>query len=248
MSKIKLILGDCLDKMKDIPDKSIDMILTDPPYINVVKEKWDNKNVFTDKLMIQFNRILKDNASIYVWCGIGEKSRSLVRFMGVLDDYFYFKDLITWKKQRGIGMRKGWLYTREEILWYIKHKKAKYIWNICDQYDLDDKRLFTLPNNKSDYKRWTNVWTDIPEEAGSMKSAKYHPCQKPVRALERIIKLCSNPNDVILDCFMGSGSTGLACLTTNRRFIGIEKDKDIFVIAKNRIQLHAKRKEGKQDD
>jgi site-specific DNA-methyltransferase (adenine-specific) len=231
-----LYQGDCLDVMKIIPDKSVNMILTDPPYTKIIKEEWDKKNIFSNKVMIEWDRILKDNSNIYVWCGIGEKSRSLIDFIQTLDKYFYFKDLITWKKQRGVGMKKGWLYTREEILWYIKNKKSKYTWNKNFQYDLTDKRLFSLPNNKSDYKRWTNVWTDITEEAGGMKSAEYHPCQKPVRALERIINLCSNENEIILDCFMGSGSTGVACINTNRKFIGIEKEEKYFNIGVERIK------------
>lgn len=232
---IKLLHGDCLELIKDIPDKSIDLVLTDPPYVNVVKEEWDKQNPFTYELVNELYRVCKDTGSIYVWCGIGEKSRSLLDFIPKLDSKFHFKDLITWKKQRGIGMRKGWLYTREECLWYVKNNK-QFIWNKEEQYDVTDKRLFSLPNNKSDYKRWSNVWTDIKEVAGGMKSAQYHPTQKPIEAFERIIKLhTTNENNVVLDCFMGSGTTAIACINTNRNFIGIELDDKYFEIAKRRI-------------
>lgn len=231
-----LIQGDCLEEIRKLERDSIDLVLIDPPYGKIIKEDWDkNNSPFSLELIAEFYRILKNSGNIYVWCGIGEQSKSLLDFIPILDSKFYFKDLITWKKQRGIGMRKGWLYTREEILWYVKNNK-NFFWNKDNQYNINDKRLFTLPNNKSDYKRWTNVWCDIKEVAGSMKSSTFHPCEKPVEALERIINCSTKRNDVVLDCFMGSGSTGVACINTNRNFIGIELEEKYYNIAKSRIE------------
>lgn len=108
---------DCLEGIKQLEDNCIDLVITDPPYVNVVKAEWDKHNPFTIELVNELYRVCKDSASIYVWCGIGEKSRSLLDFIPKLDTKFYFKDLITWKKQRGIGMRKRLaLYQRRNIV------------------------------------------------------------------------------------------------------------------------------------
>ncbi len=132
---IDLILGDCLDKLKEITNNSIDLIIADPPYLTT-KEYWDQKEVVDNKLSKEFYRILKATGNFYCWCGIGEKSQSLIRWFPIFSKDFIFKDLITWKKQRGIGMRRGWLYTREEIMWFVKDNK-KFIWNKKEQYSTE---------------------------------------------------------------------------------------------------------------
>ena len=232
--------GDCLEMIKQVPNESVDLILTDPPYENIIEEDWDKKgnNPFDSKLCKEFYRILKPTGSVYIWCGIGEKSRSLLKFIPILDKEFYFKDLITWKKKKGIGMRKGWLYTREECLWYVKDNK-QFFWNKENQYS-EEKRQTSNKNKcvpKSEYKRITNVWDDISEETcGNTKNKeKLHPCIKPVRLMERIIRVSTVEEQVVLDCFMGSGSVGVAALNLHRKFIGIELDEKYFNIAKERI-------------
>lgn len=231
----KIIQGDCLEVMKNIPNNSVDLICIDPPYMTT-KENWDKKEAINEELSKELYRIAKDSCSLYCWCGIGEKSQSLIRWFPIFHKDWYFKDLITWKKSRGIGMRKGWLYTREECMWFVKDNK-KFIWNKENQYDLTDKRLFSLPNNKSDYKRWTNVWTDIKELAGSMKSNPFqHFTSKPHELIERIIKVHTKQNDIVLDCFMGSGTTAVACKQLGRNFIGIELEQSYINISNERLK------------
>ena len=239
-SNIELYQGDCLEVIKKIPNESVDLILTDPPYGNIIKEEWDKKNdnPFNSELCKEFYRILKPTGNVYIWCGIGEKSRSLLSFIPILDEEFYFKDLITWKKKKGIGMRRGWLYTREECLWYVKDNK-QFFWNKDNQYS-EEKRKTSNKTKcvpKSVYKRITNVWDDISEDTcGNTKNKeKLHPCIKPIELMERIIKVSTVEGNVVLDCFMGSGSTGVACKNLNRNFIGIELDENYFKIAKERI-------------
>ena len=95
---VELLHGDCLELMKDIPDKSIDLIVIDPPYI-VTKNSWDKEEVVSDFLSkILFDKA-KEHCSLYVWCGIGEKSNSLFRWFPIFNKHWYFKDLITWEKQ-----------------------------------------------------------------------------------------------------------------------------------------------------
>jgi len=233
LNKIFLETSGQFEYLKQISDNSIDLIIIDPPYLTT-KEDWDKKEVVTEWLSKELFRVAKDSCSLYIWCGIGEKSQSLIRWFPIFNKDWHFKDLITWKKQRGIGMRKGWLYTREEIIWFVKDNK-QFIWNKKEQYDLTDKRLFSLPNNKSEYKRWTNVWIDINEEAGGMKSPQFHPTQKPIKALERIIKCHTKENDIVLDCFMGAGSTAIACQNLNRNFIGMEIYQNYIDISYKRL-------------
>lgn len=228
------------------------LIIIDPPYNEVLKNDWDQKEELNDKLIIELFRILKDTGSIYIWCGIGEKSQSLMRWWPMLSKHFFFKDLITWKKQRGIGMRKGWLYTREEIMWFVKNNK-KFIWNQNEAYSDVDKyakipKGFKMSNgeysgqylkNKDGFKRITNIWTDITEESFNTSDENRinlkHPSVKPLKAIERIIKSHTQINDIVFDCFLGSGTTCLAAKNLGRNFIGIEKDLGYFNIAQDRI-------------
>jgi len=181
---------------------------------------------------------MKDTASLYVWCGIGEKSQSLIRWFPVFSVDFHFKDLITWKKRRGIGMRKGWLYTREEIMWFVKDNK-KFVWNKEAQYGTEPnlfKKGFSGYVCKSKFKRISNVWVDIPEVLGRKKIAHYTP--KPAKALERIIMAHTKKGDIVLDCFAGSGTTGLACRALGRHFLLIELKLVFCKIAHQRLILN----------
>lgn len=225
---------DFVNILPQLESNSIDLIIIDPPYLTTNND-WDKVEVVNDFLSKELFRIAKDSASLYVWCGIGEKSQSLIRWFPIFSKYWYFKDLITWKKQRGIGMRKGWLYTREECMWFVKDNK-KFIWNIDKQYSLEKRPFNIIKNgksvNKSDFKRLTNVWTDInevgfgtcPTKFKEIKKEIKHKTPKPIELMERIILLHTKEDDIILDAFMGSNPVGKACEKLNRNFIGIDKN------------------------
>ena len=237
-----IICGDCLKVMKDIPDDSIDLIIIDPPYL-VTNEFWDKEEVVNGDLSKRLFDILKDAGSLYVWCGIGEKSQSLIRWFPIFNANFYFKDLITWKKQRGIGMRRGWLYTREEIMWFVKDNK-KFVWNKEEQYSIVERHVYgfkTLKSGKgSIFKRLSNVWGDIRECTfrANIDKAQYrgHFTPKPIEAIERIIKLHTKENDIVLDCFLGLGTTAIACIKLKRKCIGIEINPEYCKLTANRIK------------
>jgi len=242
----KIICADCKEILPDIPSESIDLVVTDPPYV-MSKEEWDVEAV-DESLVKELHRILKPTGNIYIWCGIGEKSQSLIRWFPLFSKLFHFKDLITWKKNRGIGMRKGWLYTREECMWFVKDNH-QFVWNISEQYSTE-KRPWNVYKkggamvNKSEFKRLTNVWTDINEVGFGTCPKKYHQerwkfnhfTPKPVEAIERIIKLHTKEGDVVLDCFLGSGTTAVTAKTLNRHYIGIEKNPEYCKIAQQRIE------------
>lgn len=251
----KIILGDCFEEIKKIEDNFIDLIIIDPPYLTT-SEKWDKVEIVNEELSNQLFRIAKDSCSLYVWCGIGEKSQSLIRWFPIFSKNWHFKDLITWKKQRGIGMRKGWLYTREEIMWFVKDNK-KFVWNkenqygnehrVIQKYIFKNEKKMEYLNRLNPYKRFSNIWIDINEigmgdgynihSDAIEKNKNLHFTPKPLKALERIIKCHTKENNLILDCFAGSGSTGLAAKNLNRQFILIEKEKQYYDVCLKRLDL-----------
>lgn len=142
---------------------------------------------------------------------------------------------------------------------FFGYKDTYKQWHLCskEKYDvLIDK--FKI-NEWEGFREWEDLKKEYNElrykhfpqkEHNNILSSSYkcgqklkHPCQKPIDILERLIKTSTNEDDVVLDCFMGSGSTGVACITTNRKFYGIEKDENYFEIAKNRIEETIKNKE-----
>ena len=240
---IDLRQGDCLELMKDIPDKSVDMILCDLPY-GTTACKWDNVIPF-EPLWEQYNRIIKDNGVIALF---GSEPFSTYLRMSNIKNYKY--DWI-WIKERATGFNYGRyqpLRLNENIL--IFYKKTPY-------YDskgklLDKPYTHCLPIHKSLSANMTSSGIDkdgnriYKQYTHSMKnnilyfnrvSNKHtaHPTQKPVALLEYLIKTYTNDNELVLDNCMGSGSTGIACVNTNRNFIGIELDPKYFEIAKKRI-------------
>ena len=235
--KFQLYKGDCLEIMRDIPDKSVDMILCDLPY-GTTACKWDSVIPF-EPLWEQYNRIIKDNGAIVLF---GSEPFSSALRMSNIKDYKY--DL-KWQKDQGSDFmlaKKKPLKDYEDIAVFYK-KQPTY-----------------NPQMREGFKEWTkkdsgnNVigHLDKQEKAQikqSIGNKRYpisilkfnrirnglHPTQKPVELLEWLIKTYTNENEVVLDNAMGSGSTGEACMKTNRNFIGIEQDDKYFEIAYNRI-------------
>jgi len=234
-SRFLLYHGDCLTELPKLPDESVDLIIIDPPYL-LTKEAWDQKEQVSVTLSSMLFLKAKPSCSLYVWCTIGEKNQCLLKWFPIFATQWFFKDLITWKKRRGMGTRRGWLYTREEIMWFVKDNK-RFIWNKEEQYNIEEENQFKVGFSGykclSKFKRFTNVWTDIPEILGKKGITHFTP--KPLQALERIIKAHTKPGDIVLDCFMGSGSTGVACKRLGRHFVGIEIAEEFFNLAQDRI-------------
>lgn len=196
-----------------MPDKSVDLILTDPPYAinyqsNYRKTKFEkikNDDCINYKWLDEAKRILKDTGALYFftrWDVYPEWKRCI-------DGKFKIKNCIVWfKRGGGLGdLKKGYIYNHEFII-YCAEKKHR----------LNGKRR-----------------NDVFEFSKDNPTKYVHPTQKPVELLTEIIERSSNEGGVVLDCFMGSGSTGVACINTNRQFIGIELDETYFEIAKQRI-------------
>ena len=226
----KLIHGTWQEELPKLEDNSVDLIIIDPPYL-ITKEKWDKEEQVTEILSKNLFRILKPNGNFYCWGSVGEKNQLLIDWLYMFKNTgWYFKDWITWKKQRGMGNRRGWLYTREEILWFVKDNK-RFIWNKENQY-----HDFCGASNESKKRfkngvglRISNVWQDIMEEKLNGKNIKaLHFTPKPLKAIERIVLAHTKENDVVLDCFLGSGTTMQVCNELNRNCIGIEKNLEYY--------------------
>ena len=223
MKKFELWHGDCLELMKNIPDGSVDLVLTDPPYgmsfkSNYRKEKYneiqnDKSLEWLERYISECYRVLKNNSAIYCFCSW----HNVDVFKQAIEKKFKVKNILIWEKNNtSMGDLKGSYAPKYEMIIFA-HKGRKLL-------------------NGFRY-------ADIIK--ASRTGNKKHPTEKPVDLLETFIKNSSDENTVVFDGFMGSGSTGVACVNTNRRFIGIELDGVYFNIAKERIEkeIIAKQKE-----
>lgn len=236
---VDLRQGDCLKLIKDIKDKSVDMILSDLPYSTNKRKttwnKWDSE-INLEELWKEYNRIIKDNGAIVLF------GQDLFSAKLILSNEKNYKYKWIWQKEMGTGflnVKRMPLRNHEEILVFYKKqctynpqmrkgtpyiiKKGGKSKNYCNS----DKIVTTI--NKGE--RFPLTILRFDRETG------LHPTQKPVALLEYLIKTYTNENEIVLDSFMGSGSTGVACIRTKRKFIGIEIDENYFNIAKKRIEM-----------
>jgi len=234
---MQLIHGDCLEKMKDIPNKSIDMILCDLPY-GTTACKWDTVIPF-EPLWKQYKRIIKDRGAIVLF---GSEPFSSYLRMSNIKDYKY--DWVWNKKLAGNGiLAKVQPLKIHEIISVFNSGIYKPIMTTGKMR----RKAYDMKNSKMEYgnifkKESTNDQyypLSIQEYGiGNMRIGRLHPTQKPVALLEYLIKTYTLEGETVLDNTMGSGSTGVACVNTKRKFIGIEKDDKYFEIAKKRIEDH----------
>ena len=237
MPKIELIQGDCLEKMKDIPDKSIDMILCDLPY-GTTACKWDMIISF-ELLWKQYNRIIKDNGAV-VLTATNPFSSVLVS-----SNLKGFKHEWIWQKEIGVGFQVAKyrpMQEHEHVLVFTKNGERVNYYPIKEKRDKPIKSKGASTKSGSspiDYLNNINI-TYVDRYPTSIKrfqrdNNKIHPTQKPVALLEYLIKTYTLEGETVLDNCMGSGTTGVACKNLNRNFIGIELDPEYFKIAEKRI-------------
>lgn len=224
----KLFHDNCLEIIKRIPNESIDLILTDIPY-NISKEnnfktmkdregrngidfgEWDK--VFNTESLINIVPLIKSGGSLVTFCSFEQYSELCQTFKGSLT----LKDRFVWEKSNPMPRNCDRRYVNniELCVWFVK-EKGKWTFNRqSDKYD--------------------SCVLKYPSESGA-RNTRYHSCQKNLNLIEELVLRHSNPNNIILDPFMGSGTTGVACVHTNRNFIGIELDDKYFNVAKERIE------------
>lgn len=243
MNKIKLIHGDCLEKMQELEDKSIDCIISDPPF-GVTSQKWDQILSF-DELWKQFNRVIKDNGAIIVF------GKGIFSAKTILSNEKMYRYSLVWEKGQGIDFyhaNKKPLNSHEDIMIFYK-KPPTY--NPQFWYSEPYKRIkLEHEADRNNIVKWNpKVRFDSISEDGRRyplsvlkfpkgNREKDHPTQKPVALLEWLIKTYTNENETILDATCGSASTLIAAINTHRSSIGIELEDKYFDLSKKRIENH----------
>lgn len=228
--KNHIINGDYFEHIKDIPDNSIDLILTDPPYnlssystgnmsfswrstINNDLATWDKKVFNPSEVLTDFVRILKPTGNIFVFCTYN----LLGKWHEIFDPIFDTFQFMVWHKTNPAPkIRKAGFLNSCELIICMWNKG--HTWNFAKQNEMHNF-----------------IETPICMGKERLKDPK-HPTQKPVRVLKHIIKIASNPGDLIFDPFMGVGSTGVAALELGRRFIGIELEESYYLAAEKRLK------------
>ena len=251
---IDLRLGDCLELMKDIPDGSIDAIITDPPY-GTTACKWDSI-IPLEPMWEQLKRIIKPNGAIVLFGS--EPFSSYLRMSNIKQykyDWYWEKD----KAANWMFGNKMPLKTFETVSVFYERQPTYNPKKTINPAGASKRHLYKNPSKRTDNVRavmggeWKETEMDatgnyhgktyepdklLPRQSiyfAREQRGKQHPTQKPVALLEYLIKTYTNEGDVVIDNTMGSGTTGVACINTNRNFIGMELDDKYFEIAKARI-------------
>ncbi|AKG94209.1 DNA methyltransferase [Polaribacter phage P12002L] len=235
---IDLRLGDCLEVMKTIEDKSIDAIICDLPY-GTTDCKWDSIIQF-DKLWPQYERIIKDNGAIVLFGA--EPFSSLLRCSNLnIYKYDWIWDKVNKKVGYGNAKRQPLRGVENISVFYKKQCTYNPIMGVGKPYKSKsggNTKIYEKGGLKSivtDNKGTRYPHSIISIKGDLKKEMGLHPTQKPVELLEYLIKTYTNDGETVLDNTMGSGSTGVACKQTNRKFIGIEREEKYFKIAQERI-------------
>lgn len=246
----KTIYQDTFEALKYLPENSFDLLFSDPPY-NLNKKFGEAKfqetsleeyESWLDSWLSQTVKLLKKTASVYI-CG-DWKSSSAIQRIGM--KYFKLRNRITWEREKGRGAKANWKNNSEDI-WFF---------TVSDDYtfNLEDvrlKRKVIAPyKTNGQPKDWakeengnfrltapSNLWNDLTVPFWSMPENTDHPTQKPEKLLAKIILAGTNENDLILDPFLGSGTTSVVAKKLNRRYVGIELDERYACLAEKRLSL-----------
>lgn len=239
-----LLNGDCLERMKEIPDGSVDMILTDPPY-GTTACKWDSI-IPIEPMWEQLKRVIKPNGAIVMTA-----SQPFTSIL-VCSNLKMFKYDWTWKKPKGTGhlnAKKQPMRDKEDIVVFYD-KQCTYNPQLTSGLSYKNKAGKDYKSKSSmteSYGEYTNFRNDnkgirYPKQVqsfGIVERGTVHPTQKPVALMEYLVKTYTNPSETVLDFTMGSGTTGVAALRNGRKFIGIELDPTYYGIACDRVLSEA---------
>jgi len=238
-----------------LPEAEVDLLFLDPPY-NLTKsfngrvfkkQDLDDYAVWLDGLLVGLVRLLKSTASVYI-CGDWNSSAPIHY---VAEKYFKVRNRITWEREKGRGAKANWKNCSEDI-WFCT-LSDEYIFNV-EAVKLR-RKVIAPYRNEGQPKDWeeteggdfrlthpSNLWTDISVPFWSMPENTEHPTQKPEKLLAKIILASSNPGQLVLDPFLGSGTTSVVAKKLERRYLGIEIDQTFACLAEKRLELVAQDK------
>lgn len=235
---IVCLYGDALNPTLLAPyEGAVACVTADPPYGSISSAAWEVLNATELYLGCAqaAERLLLPGGSLLIWGGIGKPTdRSLFRSILAIEanTNFVMRNLITWSKKRAYGKADDYLFTREELAWFVRKDEKPRVFNIPL---LEEKRGYAGFNPKypakSEFKRRTNVWNDITE----LLRGKVHDAEKPSRLYEVIYETHSSPGELVVDLFAGSGAAGLAAKKTGRRCVLVESDGPTFEAMSKRI-------------
>ncbi len=242
--------GDMLKILPQIPEKSVDLLVIDPPY-NL--RKTYNGTVFNaseeeayEAILLDWMDaiypVLKPTASIYVCCDW----RTSISVYNVLKKRFIVRNRITWQREKGRGAKANWKNGMEDI-WYATVSE-NYTFNldavkvrrkVIAPYKVNGAPKDWVESDSGNYRETcpSNFWDDITIPYWSMPENTDHPTQKPEKLIAKLILASSNSNDVVLDTFLGSGTTAVTAQKLGRKFIGIEREKEYCLWALKRLQM-----------
>jgi DNA modification methylase len=240
----RIYRGDCVDVMKAWPDSCVDCCITDPPYnLSSTKgldwefsshitmsEAWDSMTAdgyraFTEQWVGQVSRVVRENGNILIFGSFHN-----IHVLGfVLSTVLNLRILqqVTWFKPNAQPNITGRLLTEsaEYILWACNnHRERAQNWT----FNYEDSKSY------NGGLQLRNVWA-LPYAPSSEKWWVEHPCQKPLELLQRMVKIWTNPGEIVLDCFLGSGTTAIACEQLERNWVGIEKEENYATAAERRL-------------
>ena len=248
------ICQDALVALDWLPENSVDLVFADPPY-NLTKTfnsrafsamSLDEYEAWLMSWLPKIHRLLKPTGSIYL-CGDWRSSTAIHR---ALQRLFIVRNRITWEREKGRGAKRNWKNNSEDIWFatvsdeYTFHVDAvKLMRRVIAPYR--DKHGIPKDWNETVHGRFrlthpSNLWTDITVPFWSMPENTDHPTQKPEKLLAKIILASTNPGDVVLDPFLGSGTTSVTAKKLGRHYIGIEIDEEYCCLAEKRLQLAEK--------
>ena len=245
----KTICLDTFETLDILPSDFVNLVIADPPYNldknfhgNKFKKTSDEEYIeYTKKWIEKVARITKENGSIYVCCDW--KCSSIIE--KVLSEYFIIQNRITWQREKGRGALKNWKNGMEDI-WFAT-KSTDYVFNIEDvkirrkvlaPYKVDGKPKDWEETKEGNFRNTypSNFWDDISIPYWSMVENTAHPTQKPEKLIAKLILASSNEKDIILDPFLGSGTTSVVAKKLNRKYIGIEQNEQYCAWAEKRLE------------
>jgi site-specific DNA-methyltransferase (adenine-specific) len=245
------IQGDCLQIASQLPHHCVDLLILDPPY-NLSKSfngrKFPKRSVadysdWLDRLIVTLLPLLKPTATVYI-CGDWFSSASIFT---VATQHLIVRNRITWEREKGRGAKANWKNASEDLWFctvsndYTFHADAvKMRRRVIAPYrdpKNQPKDWQTTPNGKFRDTHPSNLWTDITIPFWSMPENTDHPTQKSEKLLAKLLLASSSPGDLVLDPFLGSGTTSVVAKKLGRRYLGIEQDEDYCLLVEQRLEL-----------
>ena len=245
-----IIHGDALNVIDYLPPACVDLLIVDPPYnlnktySNTAFKQMSNTEyaTFTENWILKVKHVLKNTASVYVCCDW----RSSLIIGAMLQRHFTVQNRITWQREKGRGAMRNWKNSMEDI-WFATMSPKSFTFNVdavkmrrkvIAPYKVDGKPKDWQETEYGNFRDTypSNFWDDITIPYWSMPENTDHPTQKPEKLIAKLILASSNPDDMILDPFLGSGTSAVVAKKLNRHYIGIECEREYCALAQKRLE------------